>query len=64
MIDISTLSIALDPAGPCFRNAPYEERLNRDAAEKVDVVHTNIDGFGIADTMGHIDFYVNGGEIF
>ncbi|KOB75924.1 putative lipase [Operophtera brumata] len=54
------LFIALDPAGPCFRNLPNEERLNPDAAERVDVVHTNIDGFGIADTMGHVDFYVNG----
>ncbi|RVE42897.1 hypothetical protein evm_012452 [Chilo suppressalis] len=52
----------LDPAGPCFRNLPYSERLNRNAAHKVDVLHTNIDGFGIADPLGHVDFYANGGE--
>ncbi|CAG9791838.1 unnamed protein product [Diatraea saccharalis] len=52
----------LDPAGPCFRNLPYSERLNRNAAQKVDVLHTNIDGFGIPDPLGHVDFYANGGE--
>ncbi|KAJ0171334.1 hypothetical protein K1T71_012884 [Dendrolimus kikuchii] len=52
----------LDPAGPCFRNLPYEDRFNINDADKVDAIHTNIDGFGIAETLGHIDFYVNGGE--
>ncbi|KAL4705463.1 hypothetical protein ACJJTC_007035 [Scirpophaga incertulas] len=52
----------LDPAGPCFRALPPEYRLNPSDAERVDVVHTNIDGFGMAERMGHIDFYVNGGE--
>lgn len=52
----------LDPAGPCFRNLPSEDRLNVNDAVKVDVIHTNIDGFGIAERLGHIDFYVNGGE--
>ncbi|KAJ0179211.1 hypothetical protein K1T71_004923 [Dendrolimus kikuchii] len=53
---------ALDPAGPCFRNLPRVERLNSDAADRVDVLHTNIDGFGIAAPSGHVDFYANGGE--
>lgn len=53
---------ALDPAGPCFRSLPRSERLNSDAADKVDVLHTNIDGFGIAEPSGHVDFYANGGE--
>lgn len=52
----------LDPAGPCYRALPKEERLDVSDAEKVDIVHTNIDGFGIAERLGHIDFYVNGGE--
>ncbi|CAB3256695.1 unnamed protein product [Arctia plantaginis] len=52
----------LDPAGPCFRNLPKKARLHADVAEKVDVVHTNIDGFGIAEPLGDVDFYVNGGE--
>ncbi|XP_013193873.1 phospholipase A1 [Amyelois transitella] len=52
----------LDPAGPCFRSLPSEYRLDSSDADKVDVVHTNIDGFGIAERLGHVDFYVNGGE--
>ncbi|XP_073962741.1 lipase member H-B-like isoform X2 [Choristoneura fumiferana] len=52
----------LDPAGPCFRNLPPSQRFNPEGAEKVDVLHTNIDGFGIADPIGHVDFYANGGE--
>lgn len=52
----------LDPAGPCYRALPPEERLDVSDAHKVDVVHTNIDGFGIAEPLGHLDFYANGGE--
>ncbi|XP_045492201.1 lipase member H-like [Colias croceus] len=52
----------LDPAGPCFRNLPRKERFNSDAAHHVDALHTNIDGFGIADADAHVDFYANGGE--
>ncbi|CAH2091788.1 unnamed protein product [Euphydryas editha] len=52
----------LDPAGPCFRTLPRLERFNSDAAHKVDAVHTNIDGFGLAEAVGHVDFYINGGE--
>lgn len=54
---------ALDPAGPCFRKVPRVERLNSDAAKRVDVLHTNIDGFGIAEPSGHVDFYANGGNL-
>ncbi|GBP80728.1 hypothetical protein EVAR_57199_1 [Eumeta japonica] len=52
----------LDPAGACFRNLPSDEKLNPNDAKFVDVVHTNIDGFGIAEPLGHVDFYANGGE--
>ncbi|CAH2097390.1 unnamed protein product [Euphydryas editha] len=52
----------LDPAGPCYRALPKEERLDASDADKVDIIHTNIDGFGIAERLGHIDFYANGGE--
>ncbi|KAJ8726857.1 hypothetical protein PYW08_015254 [Mythimna loreyi] len=52
----------LDPAGPCFRTLPPASRLHAEAADHVDVLHTNIDGFGIADPLGQVDFYVNGGE--
>ncbi|XP_032512410.2 lipase member H-like [Danaus plexippus] len=52
----------LDPAGPCFRSLPPRDRFHSAGALKVDAIHTNIDGFGIPDTIGHVDFYVNGGE--
>lgn len=52
----------LDPAGPCFRSLPPEYKISPSDATHVDIVHTNIDGFGIAEPLGHIDFYVNGGE--
>ncbi|CAK1543629.1 unnamed protein product [Leptosia nina] len=52
----------LDPAGPCFRGLPAEEKVSPTDADHVDVLHTNIDGFGIAERLGHVDFYANGGE--
>ncbi|CAH2057002.1 unnamed protein product, partial [Iphiclides podalirius] len=52
----------LDPAGPCYRALPPNSRLQASDAERVDILHTNIDGFGIAERLGHVDFYVNGGE--
>lgn len=52
----------LDPAGPCYRSLPTDQRLYRTDAERVDVLHTNIDGFGMAERLGHVDFYANGGE--
>ncbi|XP_013193869.2 lipase member H-B-like [Amyelois transitella] len=53
---------ALEPSGPCFRHLPPNDRLDHTDAEFVEVIHTNIDGFGMAVKMGHVDFYVNGGE--
>ncbi|CAH2097361.1 unnamed protein product [Euphydryas editha] len=53
---------ALEPAGPCFRTLSSQERLDASNADFVQVIHTNIDGYGMATRMGHVDFYVNGGE--
>ncbi|CAM9853758.1 unnamed protein product [Lampetra planeri] len=53
---------ALDPAGPKFSQADPAERLDSSDAAFVDVVHTDGDKFGIRRTLGHVDFYVNGGE--
>lgn len=53
---------ALEPSGPCFRWLGPEDRLDASNADFVEVIHTNIDGFGMALPMGHVDFYVNGGE--
>ncbi|XP_060802493.1 lipase member H-like [Amyelois transitella] len=60
-VKISRLT-ALDPSGPCFRNLGPDERLDQDDADLVDVISTNIDGFGMATPVGHVNFYVNGGE--
>ncbi|XP_059055904.1 pancreatic lipase-related protein 2-like [Achroia grisella] len=53
---------ALEPSGPCFRRLDADDRLAASDADFVEVVHTNVDGYGMAARMGHVDFYVNGGE--
>ncbi|XP_041987174.1 pancreatic lipase-related protein 2-like [Aricia agestis] len=52
----------LDPAGPCFRNLGPEDRIDSSDADFVDIISTNIDGFGMAAPVAHVQFYVNGGE--
>lgn len=59
--NISTIT-SLEPSGPCFRKLSASERLDASDADFVQVIHTNIDGFGMATRMGHVDFYINGGE--
>ncbi|KAJ8710523.1 hypothetical protein PYW08_009038 [Mythimna loreyi] len=59
--NISTIA-ALEPSGPCFRNLGPKDRLDASDADFVQVIHTNIDGYGMAAPMGHVDIYVNGGE--
>ncbi|KAM7159854.1 lipase member H [Macrochelys suwanniensis] len=51
----------LDPAGPLFNGKPPEERLDPTDAQFVDVIHSDIDGLGYREALGHIDFYANGG---
>lgn len=52
---------ALDPAGPLFTGTSPEHRLDPTDAQFVDVLHTDIDALGFRETLGHIDFYANGG---
>lgn len=54
--------VSLEPSGPCYRNLDETDRLAASNADFVQVIHTNIDGYGMATPMGHVDFYVNGGE--
>lgn len=58
----------LDPAGPDFEGRPINERLDQTDAKFVDVIHTNYGSiyklhFGYTAPLGHVDFYVNGGEL-
>ncbi|XP_044606094.2 lipase member I [Equus asinus] len=52
----------LDPAGPKFSGKPSSGRLDYTDAKFVDVIHSDTDGLGIKEPLGHIDFYPNGGK--
>ncbi|XP_023083281.1 lipase member I isoform X5 [Piliocolobus tephrosceles] len=52
----------LDPAGPKFSRKPPYRRLDYTDAKFVDVIHSNSNGLGIQEPLGHIDFYPNGGK--
>ncbi|XP_063623827.1 phospholipase A1 member A-like [Cydia splendana] len=57
-----SMLIALDPAGPCFRTLGPADRLDPSDADFVLSIVTNMDGQGIATPLGHVTFYLNGGE--
>ncbi|XP_063535815.1 lipase member H-B-like [Cydia strobilella] len=59
--NISSLT-ALDPAGRCFRHLGPHQRLDPSDADFVLSIATNMDEMGIATPVGHVTFYVNGGE--
>ncbi|XP_076982246.1 pancreatic triacylglycerol lipase-like isoform X1 [Tamandua tetradactyla] len=58
----------LDPAGPSFEGTPELVRLDPSDAMFVDVIHTDAAspipnmGLGIRQTVGHLDFFPNGGR--
>ncbi|XP_053548960.1 inactive pancreatic lipase-related protein 1-like [Bombina bombina] len=58
----------LDPAGPYFQGTPIEVRIDPSDAAFVDIIHTDVAplipflGFGMKQTVGHVDFYPNGGK--
>ncbi|XP_056388245.1 pancreatic lipase-related protein 2-like, partial [Hyla sarda] len=58
----------LDPAQPYFQNTPPEVRLDPSDALLVDAIHTDSTptilnlGYGMSQTVGHLDFFPNGGK--
>lgn len=67
----------MDPAGPRFvpsffslytylspDEALKKMKIGKDSGSFVDIVHTNIGVFGAPETLGHVDYYVNGGGPF
>ncbi|KAF4528402.1 hypothetical protein B566_EDAN013338, partial [Ephemera danica] len=52
----------LDPAGPLFNHNDTSKRLDKNDASYVDVIHTCTHIYGISQSIGHIDFYPNGGK--
>ena len=56
--------VALDPAGPIFEYPEHHStmRLNKNDAVVVEAIHTNYRNYGYESSLGHIDFYINGGS--
>lgn len=52
----------LDPARPSFEGNPIHQRLSDDDASFVDVIHTNGGSLGYGPSIGHVDYYPNGGS--
>ncbi|KAK7090923.1 inactive pancreatic lipase-related protein 1-like isoform X2 [Littorina saxatilis] len=59
---------ALDPAEPIFKTEVDDsKRIDKSDATFVDVIHTDgadfnlLQGYGLKDPVGHVDFYPNGG---
>lgn len=55
--------IGLDPAAPGFEFAKLQKKELRKAdAAFVDVIHTSGGSTGYLNSLGHVDFYPNGGS--
>ena len=52
----------LDPAGPLFHGVDAKERLDKTDADYVDIIHADA-LLGLEQSIGHKDYYPNGGKI-
>ncbi|XP_053607005.1 lipase member H-like isoform X3 [Plodia interpunctella] len=52
----------IDTTGICFRRNGPDDRLDTDDADFITLLVTNMDVYGMAMPVGHVNFYVNGGE--
>lgn len=52
----------MDPAGPFFYLEVQEDRLARSDAEFVEVLHTDAGRLGFEASLGHADYWSNGGH--
>lgn len=52
----------LDPAGPLFTKREDKDRLSRDDARVVVILHTDGGKFGFKSSFGATDFYANTGS--
>jgi len=57
-----SFALGLDPAKPLYEKSSPEDRLDINDALFVDVMHTNGGKNGILKSLGHIDFFPNGGQ--
>lgn len=53
---------ALDPAKPGFEGYDASQRLSKDDAEEVYILHTDGGVFGYQGSFGAADFFANGGS--
>lgn len=52
----------MDPAAPGFEIFPVTlQKLSKENADFVDVIHTAGGTFGYLESLGHVDFYPNDG---
>ncbi|RZC42700.1 Lipase and/or Abhydrolase 6 domain containing protein [Asbolus verrucosus] len=55
--------IGMDPAGPLFTVSNTGNRLDSSDADFVQIIHTNGALLGFASSIGHADYYPNGGML-
>lgn len=58
---VRTKIVGLDAALPFFATNSPSQKLDATDADFVEVIHTNAGNFGKIETLGHFDYYINGG---